>query len=95
MRIEEVQKKRTRKTTRVQKAVVGVSLEEIKRKRNEDAAARDKAIDAAKKDIKDRNLKKLQAKKAEKTKQPKAAAKAQAPAAKNVPKQKVQKGGKR
>ena len=95
VRIEEVQKKRTRKTTRVQKAVVGMSLEEIKRRRNEDAATRDKAIEAAKKDIKDRNLKKIQSKKADKSKAPKAAQAAKAPVAKNVPKQKVQKGGKR
>ena len=71
-----------------------MSLEEIKRRRNEDAAARDKAIEAAKKDIKDRNLKKIQTKKADK-KAPKAAPQAKAPVAKNVPKQKVQKGGKR
>jgi hypothetical protein len=71
-----------------------MSLEEIKRRRNEDAAARDKAIEAAKKDIKDRNLKKIQTKKADKSKAPKAAA-PKAPVAKNVPKQKVQKGGKR
>lgn len=59
VRIDEVQRKKTRKTTRVQKAVVGMSLEEIKRRRNEDASTRDKAIEAAKKDIKDRNQKKL------------------------------------
>ena len=51
-----------------------MSLEDIKRKRSEDAATRDKAIEAAKKDIKDRNLKKIQSKKAATTKQPKAAA---------------------
>lgn len=50
-----------------------MSLEEIKRRRNEDANARDKAIEAAKKDIKDRNLKKIQTKKADKQKVPKAA----------------------
>lgn len=72
-----------------------MSLEEIKRKRNEDAATRDKAIEAAKKDIKDRNMKKIQEKKKiDKSKQSKPA-QAKAPAAKNVPKQKVQKGGKR
>lgn len=72
-----------------------MSLEDIKRKRNEDAAYRDKVIESAKKEIKDRNLKKIQAKKSDKTKAPKAAAAAKAPVAKNVPKQKVQKGGKR
>ena len=71
-----------------------MSLEDIKRKRSEDATARDKAIEAAKKDIKDRNLNKIQTKKAV-TKQPKAAAAAKAPAVKNAPKQKVQKGSKR
>ena len=40
-----------------------MSLEDIKRKRNEDAAYRDKVIESAKKEIKDRNLKKIQAKK--------------------------------
>ena len=89
-----MQKKRTRKTTRVQKAVVGMSLEEIKRKRNEDATQRDKNIESAKKDIKDRNLKKIQSKKVESKKAPKAT-QAKAPVAKNVPKAKVQKGGKR
>ena len=72
-----------------------MSLEEIKRRRNEDTATRDKAIEAAKKDIKDRNLKKIQTKKSDKSKAPKAAQAAKAPVAKNVPKQKVQKGGKR
>jgi hypothetical protein len=52
-----------------------MSLEDIKRKRNEDGATRDKAIEAAKKDIKDRNVKKMQAKKQETKKAaPKAAA---------------------
>ena len=72
-----------------------MSLEEIKRRRNEDAAARDKAIEAAKKDIKDRNLKKIQSKKADTKKAAPKAAAPKAPVAKNVPKQKVQKGGKR
>jgi len=52
-----------------------MSLEDIKRKRSEDAATRDKAIDAAKKEIKDRNLKKMQSKKHDTKKAaPKAAA---------------------
>lgn len=40
-KVEEIQKRRTRKTTRVQKAIVGLSLEEIKRKRAEDNKTRD------------------------------------------------------
>mmetsp|Transcript_5454 Transcript_5454/g.9220 ORF Transcript_5454/g.9220 Transcript_5454/m.9220 type:complete len:158 (-) Transcript_5454:255-728(-) len=94
VKVDDIQKKRTRRTTRVQKAVVGMSLEEIKRKRAEDDKLREKAHEAQAKEIKERNQKKLQAKKAEKAKVNKAAAQ-KAPAAKAAPKQKVQKGGKR
>ena len=69
-----------------------MSLEDIKRKRSEDAATRDKAIEAAKKDIKDRNLKKIQAKKQDKKAKP--APSQKAPAAKAAPKQKPAKTGK-
>ena len=93
IKVAEIQKKRTRRTTRVQKAVVGMSLDEIKRKRAEDAATRDKKLEEAQKEIKARNAKKLQEKKATQVKN-KATTK-QAPAIKNVPKQKVNKGGKR
>merc|ERR1711959_319827 len=74
IKVEDIQKKRTRRTTRVQKAVVGMSLDEIRRRRQEDAATRDKALEASKKDVRDRNLKKMQAKKQEKAKVNKAAA---------------------
>jgi large subunit ribosomal protein L24e len=67
-RVSELQKKRTRRTTRVQKAVVGMSLDEIKRKRGEDAKVRDANLESTKKDLKDRNLKKMQAKKTERSK---------------------------
>ena len=91
-KVEDIQKKRTRKTTRVQKAVVGMSLDEIKRKRAEDTAARDKKLEATKKELKDRNVKKMQAKKQEKAKQGKNVQAAnKAPAAKAAPKMKVQK----
>jgi large subunit ribosomal protein L24e len=93
-KIDDIQKKRTKRTTRVQKAVVGMSLEEIKRKRAEDTATRDKALEQTKKELKDRNLKKAQAKKAEKAKVNKAASQ-KAPPAKAAPKGKVQKGGKK
>jgi hypothetical protein len=59
-----------------------MSLEDIKRKRNEDAATRDKAIDAAKKEIKDRNLKKMQTKKQDTKKAAPKAAAQKAPQAK-------------
>ena len=71
-----------------------MSLEDIKRKRNEDASTRDKAIESAKKDIKDRNLKKMQSKKQDK-KVPKKEAAQKAPAAKQAPKKAPKVGGKR
>merc|ERR1712167_252679 len=89
VKIEDIQKRRTRKTTRVQKAVVGMSLDEIKRRRAEDAGARDKNLEATKKELKDRNVKKMQAKKADKAKTAKPRGK-EAPVSKQVkaPKQK-------
>ena len=94
VRIDEVQRKKTRKTTRVQKAVVGMSLEDIKRKAQEKASDRDAALAKTAQEIKERNLKKKKEKLDDKKKQAKAAPKA-APAAKNVPKAKPAKGGKR
>ena len=94
VRIDEVQRKKTRKTTRIQKAVVGMSLEDIKRKAQEKASDRDAALAKTAQEIKERNLKKKKEKLDEKKKQTKAAPKA-APAAKNVPKAKPAKGGKR
>ena len=84
IKVDEVSKRRTRKTTRVQKAIVGVSLEEIKRRRAEKPEERDKKIDQAKKEVKARQTKKLESKKVDKVKkaQPKAAVPKNAPAAK-------------
>ena len=93
-RVVDIQKKRTKRTTRVQKAVVGMSLDEIKRKRSEDPKARDSNLEATKKELKDRNLKKMQSKKQDKVKQTKAVASTKAPAAKAAPVKK-QKGGKK
>ena len=93
IKVEDIQKKRTKKTTRVQKAIVGMSLDEIKRKRAEDESTRDKALDATKKDLKARNVKKMQEKKQEKAKHSKAAS-TKAPAAKAAPKIKAAKGSK-
>merc|ERR1712022_59205 len=94
IKVEDIQKKRTRKTTRVQKAIVGMSLDEIKRKRAEDETTRDKALDATKKELKARNVKKMQEKKASQAKNTKAAS-TKAPAAKAAPKIKQAKGSKR
>ena len=48
-KVVDLQKKRTKKTTRVQKAIVGMSLDEIKRKINEDTKVRDQNLEATKK----------------------------------------------
>ena len=71
-----------------------MSLDEIKRKRAEDDATRDKALDATKKELKARNVKKMQEKKAAASKNVKAAS-TKAPAAKAAPKIKQAKGSKR
>ena len=96
IKVEDIQKKRTRRTTRVQKAVVGMSLDEIRRKRTEDAASRDKALEASKKDIRERNVKKMQAKKTVQGGKKNQAAATKAPVAKAAaPKAKGAKAGKR
>jgi large subunit ribosomal protein L24e len=83
IKVDEISKRRTRKTTRVQKAIVGLSLDEILRRKNEKPEERDKKTEAAKKEAKARQQKKVDAKRAEKGK--KAAQKAPAPAVqKNV-----------
>jgi hypothetical protein len=51
-----------------------MSLDEIKRKRAEDVASRDKTLESTKKDLKDRNQKKIQKKLDTKKAAPKAAA---------------------
>ena len=77
IKVDEISKRRTRKTTRVQKAIVGLSLDEIQRRKNEKPEERDKKIEAAKKEAKARQQKKIDVKKADKGKkaaQPKAPA---------------------
>ena len=41
IKVEDVSKRRTKKTTRIQKAIVGMSLDEIKRRRAEKPEERD------------------------------------------------------
>ena len=93
-KVVDIQKKRTKRTTRVQKAVVGMSLDEIKRKRSEDVKTRDTNLESTKKELKERNVKKMQAKKQDKAKQQKTTASTKAPAAKTVAPKKG-KGGKK
>jgi len=57
IKVDEVSKRRTKKTTRVQKAIVGISLDEIKRRRAEKPEERDKKIEQQKKDVKDKHKK--------------------------------------
>ena len=92
IKVDDIQKKRSRKTTRIQKAVVGMSIEEIRRKKAESREDRDKANVAAEQTIKDRKAKAMQAKKADKSKQQKNVGKAADKAIKKVA---GGKGGKR
>merc|ERR1712110_1114444 len=93
IKVDDIQKKRSRKTTRIQKAVVGMSIEEIRRKKAESREDRDKNADTAAKEIKDRKAKQMQQKKAQASKNQKGAGKAQEKAInKNV---KPAKGGKK
>lgn len=66
---EDLAKRRTKKTTRVQKAVVGMSLDEIRRRKNEKPEDRDKNLEASKKEIKDRQRKQKESKQVDKKKQ--------------------------
>merc|ERR1711957_510843 len=71
-----------------------IKVDEIKRKRAEDATTRDKALESTLKDLKERNTKKMQEKKQEKAKQNKVQA-PKAPAVKTVKAGKIgKKGGK-
>ena len=92
IKVDDIQKKRSRKTTRIQKAVVGMSIEEIRRKKAESREDRDKNADAAAKEIKDRKAKSMQQKKAAANKNQKGAGKAAEKAVKNV---KAAKGGRK
>ena len=94
IKVDEFVKKRTRKTTRVQRAVVGLSLEEIKRRKAETREQRDKNAEAAAKEVKERKQKQIQAKRAEKAKQAKVQQVSKAaPKAAAAPKAKVQGAG--
>merc|ERR1712195_55456 len=76
------------------KRLFGMSLDEIRRRRTEDAATRDKALEASKKEIRERNVKKMQAKKTTTGGKKNQAATTKAPAAKAAAAPKGGKGGK-
>ena len=63
-----VERKKTRKTTRVQKAIVGMSLEDIKRRRTEKPEARDAELKKQEQAIKERKQKAKAEKQAERKK---------------------------
>ena len=73
IKVDTTIKKRSRKTTRIQRAVVGMSIEEIRRKKAESREDRDKTIAANEKEVKERKAKQMQAKKATAAKQNKVA----------------------
>ncbi|KAF0700928.1 Aste57867_8576 [Aphanomyces stellatus] len=53
LRVEEVARRRARKTTKIQRAIVGVSVDELKKKRNQKPTVRAAARDAALKEAKE------------------------------------------
>ena len=63
IKVEEIQKRRSRRTTKFQRAIVGASLDEIKKKRAQKPAERSAQREAALKEVKER-AKALKAKQA-------------------------------
>merc|ERR1712079_408976 len=84
IKVDDIQKKRSRKTTRIQKAVVGMSIEEIRRRKAETTEDRDKSATAAAKEIKERKQAAIKKKRDERAKMQKGAGKAAEKAVKNV-----------
>ena len=84
VRVEDHQKRLTKKNIKVRKAIVGMSLDEIKRKRGETREARDKVLADSDKKVKEAKAKEVAKKRADKAKTQKTAA----PAVKNAPKAK-------
>ena len=96
IRVDDINRKRTRKTHRVQKAVFGMSLDEIKRRKNESREERDKKHEVAVKEIKERKMKEIKAKQEQRAKQAKTQPKVnQAPVAKGGKSNVGRIGGKR
>jgi len=83
---EEVVKKRTRKVQKVERAIVGASLEVIRQKRNQKPEIRAAARDAALREAKDKQKAKVDAKNASKPVPPSAKAAAKKPASVKVAK---------
>lgn len=64
MRVEATQKKRSRKTTKIQKAIVGLTVDDIKRKKAQKPELRQAARDAALKEARERQHQKAAKKQA-------------------------------
>ena len=91
IRSDDSQKRSSRRTAKVRKAVVGMSLDEIKRRRGESRGDRDAALADAAAQVKARKLKVIAEKRAEKAKMGRSAN----PAPRAAPQKNVQKGGRR
>ena len=78
-------KKKTKRTTRVQKAIVGMNLDEIKRRKDTKSDFRSKLREEARKEVQDKKKKSIQDRRDNKRKAPKtkAADKTQKKTAKN------------
>lgn len=68
---------RKRRVQRIQRAIVGISIEEFKEKRSQKPSVREAAREAALKEIKERNAAKKEARKAEAAKKAEASKKAE------------------
>eukprot|EP00997_Jenningsia_sp_PLL12_P008205 NODE_4939_length_615_cov_62.415194_g4255_i0.p1 GENE.NODE_4939_length_615_cov_62.415194_g4255_i0~~NODE_4939_length_615_cov_62.415194_g4255_i0.p1 ORF type:complete len:155 (+),score=46.30 NODE_4939_length_615_cov_62.415194_g4255_i0:69-533(+) len=80
VKMDDQSRRKTKKTTRVQKAIVGMSLDEIRRRKAEKPEERDKKMEVSKKEVADKNKKAQDAKRSQKVAQ-KVQSKAQSKAA--------------
>ena len=85
IKIDESTRRRSKKTTRVQKAVVGMSLDEIKRRKAESREDRNKVTEANDKAVKDRKQKSAKDKKDKNAKATKASKPKKSDVAKAAP----------
>ena len=90
IRVEDVQKRHTKKNVKVRKAIVGMSLDDINRKRGETRESRDKVLQEHEKKVKEQKKTQIAAKKEKKKAQAKTA-----PVAKAVRAPKVARAGKK
>lgn len=90
IRVDETNKKRSRKTVRVQKSIVGMNLADIQRKKQETPDERQKLHDSEINAVKARKIKTLQEKKDKMSKMAKSAPKNAAPKAAKVGAAKLQ-----